>query len=78
MAKISQEIIPVKKRNYSQAYRVHVYEFSGKVDLQTWDHSSGAAKNGYVNLKMSEEECEELITRLTFALHQAREVRDGG
>lgn len=73
MAKLSQEAVKIVKRGYDQAYRVHAYTGSAKIDLNVHDFSDYS----FVNLKMSEAECEELITRLTFALHQAREARNG-
>jgi hypothetical protein len=73
VAKITQEAVRVLKRAYDQSYRISVYDGSAKVDLFVYDHGGYEA----VNLKMSEAECEELITRLSFALHQAREARNG-
>lgn len=73
MAKISQPVVKTKNRGYNQEYKVHVYEKSAKVDLQIFDPAVSIA----TNLKLSETECEELITRLTFALHQGREARNG-
>ena len=65
--KIYGENIAPRERGYSQNYAVHVWPDHVKIDL--WI----AGSNGYeVILKLSEAECEELITRLTYALLQGR------
>lgn len=70
--KVTGEMVPVGKRGYQQSYSVAVYRPSGKVDLRVMQENYV-----FLNLKMTEAETEELITRLQYALFQAREVRSG-
>lgn len=72
MTKIIQESVSLEGRNYSQHfYQISIWSNSSKVDLRV------RQREQTIFLKMSEEECEELIIRLQYALLQAKAAREG-
>jgi len=64
MAGVTGERVNVANRKYREHfYQINYYEQTGKVDLSVRESGRG------VTLKMSRDECEELVIRLQYTLH---------